>query len=233
MLPEENPATKVLLAIVVGFFIIMFMDATDSENGGLLNLPSDVLLRFGTHRQGVFEPWRIIMSVFIHGGLLHILFNGYALVIIGPFVERWYGSAWTFAFFVLTGVLAAVASNQLTPLILGEYGYSVGASGALTGFIGVMTVAGHRDGTNQGLVVRSMMLRWAVFILIFGLLFPGIDNIAHIGGFVAGAALAYILPVRNRLTHRGMQDAGVFFVIISLAIFGFGIYGMLAARGVV
>jgi len=237
VLPDEQPTTKLLLALLFGLYVAMTLDAfqaTGSENlfGALLHPPIDVMWRWGAHIREEFEPWRLVMSNFIHFGILHLGFNAYALRLAGPMVERAYGSALAFVLFVVTGVGAMAASN-----LIGPFGIVAGASGALMGWIGLAGVAGHREGTSYGYAIRNLMIRWTAFVMVFGLIasmtgFMAVDNYAHAGGLLFGAAFGAVLPIQRggrwgTTTTRRLVALGV---VAALAVIGFGVYGMVRTR---
>lgn len=202
ILPDENPSTKLILAILLGFFALVSLDGINALGGdgvvsALLAPPAEVLWRWGAHVRGQPEPWRLVMSNFLHFGILHIFFNASALRVAGPYVERFFGSALAFTLFVLTGIGAMTVSN-----FLGHAGIAAGASGSLMGFLGLAAAAGQRSKTRFGSDVRSQMLRWALFVMFFGIAaeltgMMAIDNIAHGAGFVIGYGLGWVVPLRE------------------------------------
>lgn len=253
LLPDEHPATKLLLALCVGFFAFMSLDALQHFDlkepvAALLYAPPiELLLRWGAHVRGEFELWRIITSTVVHVGLIHLLFNMMALRQVGQTVENWYGSAVAFGAFVLTGVGAAAASNQLGPLF-GQwtsaliqmfggspqpmgFGVAAGASGGLMGLVGVMCVAGHRSGHVLGVAIRNEMVRWAAMTMLLGMAM-GFDNTAHGVGFVLGAGLAYLLPAPNKVLRPSPwgDQLKAAAVVISLGILGAGIVGLVRGQ---
>lgn len=138
---------------------------------------------------GQAEPWRFITSAFLHnpGSLLHILFNMYALYIVGPFLERALGRARFLALYALT----AVAGNA-TMLLVASPGTGswmtpvVGASGAVFGLFGAAMVVLHRirQPFGQFLVILALNA-------VIGFVVPGIAWQAHAGGLVVGAILGW------------------------------------------
>ena len=152
---------------------------------------------WGPLMAGGGEWWRLFSYNFLHGGALHIGFNLYALMIVGPLVERWYGVSRATIIYIASGVVGGIASHLVSPMAI-----SVGASGAVLGLIGAGVAAGHLSGTGQGQELRRQLMRWFVFILLFGFIVPGIDNAAHIGGFVAGVGLGAGLSFNRMVTAR-------------------------------
>lgn len=139
------------------------------------------------------EVWRLLTSVFLHGGLLHILFNSWALLTVGPLVEELYGARRFVVLYVVTGGCASLASALWRA---GSWGPGIGASGALVGLIGVAAVWGWRRGGSLGEGIKGQMVQWAIYVLVLGFLFR-FDNAAHIGGMVSGAFLGLVLGDRG------------------------------------
>src|SRR5437588_8953370 len=140
--------------------------------------------------------WRLVTPMFIHIGLLHLFFNSYALWIVGPQVEKLYGSARFIILYVLTGVAGVYGSYSYHP-----YTISAGASGAIFGLFGVLLVFGirYRDSIPPFFkrAVGTGVLPVIVINLIIGFTIPQIDNSAHLGGLIAGAVLAGVVPFQK------------------------------------
>ncbi len=140
------------------------------------------------------EPWRLITYVFLHGGLMHLIFNVVALLQIGGLIERTFGGARLFAVWLITGAGAIAIPGVLR----GYTQTTVGASGAIFGLIGVAMVYGHRVGTAQGRRIRNQMVEWTVVCTLFGLGMGNVAHAAHFGGLAAGALLGALLePPRS------------------------------------
>ncbi len=139
------------------------------------------------------EYWRLWTVTLLHGDLIHLLFNMYALWLAGPIVERWYGRVRFLAFY-----LACAASGSVASFVFGGDIPAVGASGAIFGLFGILLAAGRLhnpvDRQSRALVGQIGML--ILINLAFGFASGGsIDNAAHIGGLVAGLWLgALVLP---------------------------------------
>lgn len=160
--------------------------------------------------------WRLFSSQFVHLDLLHILFNGYGLYVLGPMLERFYGRARFFTLYLASGTFAAWASYVFTDLPSG------GASGALYGLVGGLLVFGYkyRDSLPERLsrAFTVGLLPWVVLSLGIGFIdaIP-MDNAAHLGGLASGAILAVLLDSRVRgpssrprdLVFRGTALVGV------------------------
>jgi membrane associated rhomboid family serine protease len=159
---------------------------------------------FALDKQAVFagEYWRLVTVTLVHGGLLHLGFNMYALFIVGPIVEALYGRVLFILFYLLTASLASVASYLFVP------GLSVGASGAVFGLFGVLLVSNwvHKPAlTRQARSLTSQIAILIVLNLAIGFGAGGafgarIDNAAHVGGLVAGAWLGFAVVPRGAAT---------------------------------
>lgn len=222
--PKKAPATMVLLFCIVVYFIVISIDILMHPDFGLRNVllspPGDLMYRWGAHLRGDSVWWRLVTANFVHFGIIHIIFNSYALRYVSPYVERAFGSALTLASFVILGTGSMLCSN-----IFGDAGLVAGASGALMAFIGMAAIAGHREHTPLSLEVRNSMLKWAAFTMVFGLIVSfgggmGIDNIAHAAGFILGVAAGYILPMQSTtgFTRLWMIRSSRFALICSICI---------------
>jgi len=131
--------------------------------------------------------WRLITPVLLHGSILHIGFNMYALLSLGPGLERLYGHARFIALYLLAGFAGNVLSFWFSP------NPSLGASTAIFGLLGAEGVFLYRNRTILGAGAQralSNIVVIAVVNLIIGLS-PGIDNWGHIGGLIAGTLFAW------------------------------------------
>ncbi|MBI4637072.1 MAG: rhomboid family intramembrane serine protease [Candidatus Rokubacteria bacterium] len=133
------------------------------------------------------EYWRLVSATFLHGSLDHLVSNAIALLILGMICEHAFGRAQFLSLYVLAGVAGSLLSLAASP------GPSVGASGAIFGLQGASIVLFRRH--RDRLLVRDrrigvVMLVWAVYTIVAGLMTPYIDNGAHIGGALGGALIA-------------------------------------------
>lgn len=150
------------------------------------------------------ELWRLVSAAFLHGGWLHMLLNALALIAVGRVVEAIYGRTRMLWIFLLSAMVGAAASWVTGTMV------SVGASGGVFGLMAAAVVFGwrHPDALPEA---PSRFFRWKLLPWILGNLLLGfipplsqvIDNAAHIGGLVAGTALAAI--VDNRLAPTGTR----------------------------
>ena len=138
------------------------------------------------------EYWRLWSVTLLHGDLLHLAFNMYALYLAGTIVERWYGSI-RFAFIYL----ACAAAGSTASFVFGGDVPSVGASGAVFGLFGVLLAAGriHHPVDRESRGIMSQLLVLVIINIVFGFASGGgIDNAAHLGGLAAGLWLGALVP---------------------------------------
>jgi rhomboid protease GluP len=149
--------------------------------------------------------WTLLSAGWLHGGLLHILFNMMAIRQIGPSCSDLYGPARTVIIYVLSSVTAFLLSSSMgywfgrIPFVGGAE-VTLGASGSLCGLVGAILYYGERGGSRM---IRSQIGSYAIGLLMMGFLLPGIDNMAHIGGFAGGYLIGkWLDPLRpEKLDH--------------------------------
>ncbi len=202
LLPQTTPVSYGILGLCcilygVSLLITINRSGFQAPSGGLGALfglggiSGTVLLRMGL--SGPFDlaqPWRLITAIFLHGSLLHIGFNMWVMMDLGPTIEELYGSARFLFVFIVTGV-----SGYLLSSTTGNF--SVGASGSLLGLVGLLlalTTGRHNIAMRM---LRSQLLYWLAYIVVLGILMPGIDNYAHAGGFAAGFVLGKVMADRQ------------------------------------
>jgi rhomboid protease GluP len=177
---------------LIGFTALVFLGQYLSQQ--LLN-GSDIVIYYGAKDNAAIasgELWRLLTPVFIHANLLHIFVNMYSLYAIGPAVERYFGAARFLAFYLLAGIAGVVLSLAMSP------SPSVGASGAIFGLLGCLGIFLYQHRVLFGRM-GAAQLRQIVFVALINLglgLTPGIDNWGHVGGLIAGSALAWFLGPR-------------------------------------
>lgn len=177
-------AISVSTLLAVGI-LFAYARVWTAQGGGFGSPSGFLLVDFGGTWKPLMaaEPWRLLTSVFLHAGLMHLAFNLLAIASIGPRIEELYGKATTAGIFVISGVIAAYGSISLRS----GGGVGIGASGALMGLIGLAAAYGHRAGRGRGHGLRDDMLKWSAYVFLFGFV-VGADNWAHGFGFLVGAA---------------------------------------------
>jgi len=204
-IPHARFVTMIILTINVGLFLAtVVFSQRNGQGGGLFSVDGQTLFAFGAKYKAAIlnygQWWRLVTAGFLHGGLLHIGMNSWVLFDLGAQVEDVYGASRLIVIYFLATVAGFLLSTFWTTAL------SVGASAGIMGLIGAMIALGLRNRhTSAGAAIHGMYIRWAVYMLIFGLL-PGlhIDNAAHIGGLAAGFGIAWLAGT-PRLGASGME----------------------------
>ncbi|MHB1293563.1 MAG: rhomboid family intramembrane serine protease [Anaerolineae bacterium] len=190
--PDHSPLwTYVFLGLIGLAFVAMTLSGGSED--------PYVLLQFGAKWNPAIaagEYWRLLTASFLHVGLLHLVFNAYALFSFGVALERRFGRARFFSLYLLS----AIAGTTLS--FLGNRSLSAGASTAVFGIIGAMIAYFATYRTELGAWGRrqlNSMLGVAGLNLVFGFVAPGIDNLGHIGGLLAGLALGWAYCPRYKV----------------------------------
>jgi membrane associated rhomboid family serine protease len=162
------------------------------------------------------EYWRIVTGAALHGGLLHIFFNGYALYSFGRIFELLSNKAHLATVFLLSAIGGGLLSLYFIP-----NGISVGASGGIVGMIGYLAVYAFKRRQFIAPEFRRNLLINIAFILVFGLiLWNTIDNFGHIGGLITGAVYGLVqIPSDEYVDPRAAGLLAKIFGIVSLGIF--------------
>lgn len=230
----KRPASHTLLLMILALFgAELYMErAVGVMRDALaaLTQPSSLMLdRLGADAYelnvGEGEWWRFLTAIFLHGGIIHLFLNGWALLTLAPLCEEVYGGARFWTVYLLTGIAGNLASLGWCALE-GEHFANVGASGALCGLIGLLLVFRRGEGWDAGAEsIRRWMWLCLVQIVLFGLLVRRIDNAAHMGGAAAGLLLGLLLG--SRRVRRGRGWALFFWrpaaaALAALTVFSFG-----------
>ena len=128
--------------------------------------------------------WTLFTAIYLHGSLLHIVFNVMWIRNLGPAVTEVFGPARAFVLFNLGGAFGFLVSNVMTNAP------TIGASGSIFGLLGALIVYGRRRGSSM---MSQQLWQWAIVLFVFGFLMPGINNWAHAGGFAGGWGCAYLM----------------------------------------
>jgi rhomboid protease GluP len=207
VIPVPSTATSALVAANIALYAVswyMSQNATSAagESPSLFSgIDGRVLLRLGAKFGPLIfqgEWWRLVTAMFLHGGLLHIGFNMWCLVDLGPEAESLFSVQKFIVLYLVTGVFGFIVSLFWSP-----FGLSIGASGAIVGLIGILIGASYHHG-QLGKAYRTELWKWVIYIVAL-MLIPGlgIDNAAHFGGLAAGLVLGYLIPEGEPQTRAG------------------------------
>jgi len=180
---------KVTYTIIILNILMYLIEIIKSRN--LIDINIYTLIEIGAKVNILInrgEIYRLITSTFLHGGIMHILFNMSALNIIGKEVEYIYGSKK----YILIYILSAL-SGSLFSYLFNPNSVSVGASGAIFGLLGAMLVFGLKEKDKIGKQYVKNILETLAINVIIGITISNIDNYAHLGGLIMGAISALIL----------------------------------------
>jgi rhomboid protease GluP len=151
--------------------------------------------------------WTILSAGWLHGGALHILFNMYMVRQLGPATADVYGTPRMVIIYTIAGAAGFLVSSTAgyylswmpVPFLRGA-AFTVGASASILGLLGALVHNGRRGGSS---FVGAQAMQYAVSILILGVIMPGVDNFAHIGGFAGGyLASAWLDPLSRERPHH-------------------------------
>ncbi len=187
-------------------FLLTMLSSGGSMGGGIdfLSPSGSALVRWGASGAiPVFAYgawWTVLSAMWLHGGIIHIVFNMMALRSIGPATADIIGPSRTAIIYVISG-----ACGFLLTSIIGYYGplpliggarITVGASASILGLAGALLHYGRVSGSSY---IRAQMTQYLLSVVVIGFLFPYVDNVAHLGGFAGGYLTSMFL---NPLTRE-------------------------------
>ncbi len=166
--------------------------------------------------------WRTITACLLHAGIVHILFNCFALFNLGRIVEQIYGNARLTIVLFVSGVVGYVVGLPFVPM-------SLGASGAICGLIGAVLAFGFRRGGTHGEMIRGQALQWILYLAVFGFVVSGINNYAHFGGAAGGFAAAWFFDAHQLQKGKESDRArliAIACILVTLLAIGMAFYTM-------
>lgn len=187
---QNDIVTMIIIAINVVLYIIT---AIMSKN--ILDINAYVLLYMGGNYGALVskgQVWRLLTCAFLHGGLIHILCNMYALYAIGPQVEILFGRVKYIIIYFFSAIGGSLLSFTCSPNNL-----SIGASGAIFGLFGAMVVFVLKYKDRIPKKVLNNLFGVIILNLLIGFNLQGIDNFGHIGGLLAGALVAFLILTKE------------------------------------
>ena len=202
----------VIGSCVILYALTLVFSAGSVGTGGLLNMLSPsprALFLFGASGSlPVFAGgrwWTILSAGWLHGGLLHIFMNMMAVRQLAPAIAEVFGPGRMVIIYTVAGAAGfglssfAGAFIPALPFLAGGQ-FTVGASASIAGLIGAVLAYSQRSGST---LARSYATQYAIMLVIIGVILPGIDNFAHMGGFGGGYLMARFLdPLkRERIDH--------------------------------
>lgn len=205
--PKKPIITYGLIAINVIIFLL----------GMIFNLSDDFINLFANYGPLVTEGqyYRLFTSMFIHANIFHILFNMYALYLLGAQAEGFFGKGKFLVIYILSGI-----SGSLLSILLNQGAVSVGASGAIFGILGALLYFGYNNRVYLGNTLIREIVPVILINLAFGFMMTGVDNFAHIGGLIGGLTTAMAVGFYS---NTGKSDR-INGIIITIMLFAFLIF---------
>ncbi len=186
MFKEKKPTVTYLIILInLIVFGLMYVFGNGSEN-------IDTLIKFGANYAPLTksgEYYRLITSAFLHIGIIHLLCNLYALYVIGPQIEQFFGRVK----YILIYLFSAIMGSLFTLVLSGDNTVSAGASGAIFGLFGAILYFGYTYRGYIGNAIISQIVPVILLNLFIGLTSTNIGNAAHIGGLVGGYVMSLAL----------------------------------------
>ncbi len=183
---KEYPVTMILILINVIIFII-----TAILSKSIIDINTIVLVECGAKVNYLINKgqiFRLLTAAFLHGGIMHILFNMYSLYIVGTVVEKIYGWKKYISIYILSALTSSILSYMLAPMTI-----SVGASGAIFGILGAFLYFAIKERKHLQRGTLGNIIAVIVLNLYIGFTSTSIDNLGHIGGFLGGFILSIFL----------------------------------------
>lgn len=199
---DGDGLVKVIITVNVLYFALSLIL---SRGGGFLSPGQTSLLLLGATGTYPIDQygryWTLISANYLHGGMLHIIFNMMALKQIAPWASNEYGSSRMFSIYTLGGIFGYVVSY------LAGVPFTIGASAAVCSLIGALLYYGKSRGGSYGSSVYREVSGWVISLFVFGLIFPGINNWAHGGGIIAGILIGWLLGYNERRRENHFDQA--------------------------
>ncbi|WP_280771307.1 rhomboid family intramembrane serine protease [Salipaludibacillus daqingensis] len=186
--------------VIIHIFFYIWMDWFPFLGGAeirYLFIGNNILISMGDY-------WRIITPIFIHGGLMHMAFNSFSLVLFGPALENMLGKTKFIIAYLAAGILANIAYFYLG----NDFVSHLGASGAIFGLFGIYLymVINRKDLIDQA---NSQLIKIIIVLgVVMTFINPGINVLAHIFGLISGAAIAplILMNVKYQPMYQNVHD---------------------------
>jgi rhomboid protease GluP len=198
------------------FIATLLFDPRGVRMGGMAFVEPSNFSLFAFGASGAFPVftagrwWTLLSAAWLHGGVLHILFNMLWVRQLAPATAELYGVSRTVIIYTVSSIagflLSTLWGTQLT----------IGASAPIFGLLGALAVYGRRGGSSR---ISGQAMTYAAILFVFGLIFPGVDNFAHLGGFLGGFAVAWVLDPLKQERMEHLIAAVACIALTALSIF--------------
>ena len=218
-----------LVSLILGTCITLYAVALLLEpdaifaGGGLFSLQapgSRALYQLGMTGGVAWEQgwwWTLLTANYLHGGVLHILFNMMWIRNLGPAASEVYGPARTFVLFNAAGAAGFLVSNLMTSMAspLAFASPTIGASGGIFGLLAALIVYGRKRG---GRALETQLWQWAILLFVFGFIMRGVNNWAHGAGFAGGWVAAHLMGfIDEQRESSSMLIASLALIVLTAA----------------
>jgi rhomboid protease GluP len=229
-----NPVMAIIYINIAYYVLALFLGGISNDGSFSFLSPSNqslfLLGASGTIPViGAHRFWTLISASFLHGGLMHILFNMMALYQLGPFVLQEFGFHRFINLYIITGACGFAAS------VIFGVPFTIGASASVCGLIGAIIYYGKSRGGSYGEAIYKQAMGWVIGLIFFGLIFPGINNWAHGGGLLSGIALSFLMGYNDNKPESAWSKLLAFAcILLTAAILIWAVISsLLTGRGII
>ena len=204
--------TYVFIAISLIMYVVCALNSFD-----VISLDPNVLYKYGAlvnldNMNNGIELYRLVTSIFLHGGILHLACNMYSLYIIGPQLESFFGKVKYTIIFIFSGLIG----NLFSMAFLQNSYVSVGASGAIFGLLGAILYFGYHYRVYLSGVIKSQIIPLIILNLLIGFMATNINNLAHIGGLIGGVLISKAVGVKYKSTKSDIINGIIMTLIFTV-----------------
>ena len=205
------PKKIIVTYVIIGLLVLIYLLGLFTNNqDNFINM----FAVYGPFIRKYHEYYRLLTGTLLHGGLFHLLSNCYALYIIGSQIESFYGKSKYLIIYLFSAITGSLLSITLAN------NASIGASGAIFGLMGALLYFGYYYRVYIGSTWKQRILPVILLNLVIGLIVPGIDYFAHIGGLIGGVLISMAVGLKYK--HKKVENING--VILSLIFLVFLIY---------
>lgn len=205
--PKKEIVTYSLICINCIVFLLTYILGKGSND-------LETLFTFGANYSAAVkngEVYRLLTSIFLHSGIIHLLVNMYSLKVIGGQIETYLGKWRYLLIYLVSGITGSLLSCVFSSSL------SVGASGAIFGLLGCFIYFGYHYRLFFSSVIKNQLIPIVLVNLLIGFILPGIDNAAHIGGLIGGYFITKAVGIKDKTTVKD-QITGIIVTILYVLI---------------
>jgi len=219
---EGDWVVKAIITVNILYYALSLVVSVSTGRGGFLSPGNGSLMLLGATGTIPIEHgrfWSLLSANYLHGGVLHLIFNLMAFRQIAPWVSNEYGASRMFIIYTLGGVFGFWISY------LAGVSFTIGASAGICSLIGALLYYGKARGGVYGNSVFREVSGWLVSLLIFGVIIPGINNWGHGGGIIGGILLGWLLGYEGRRSETTLHTVlALLCAIATVAVLGRAVF---------